>query len=215
MPPSTFLEARNRILSGEVSCETLTSSYLDVVEERNGKINALISVEPEGALLQAREVDRGLGAGEDLPLAGMVMAVKDVICIPGRPTTCGSRMLESFHSLIESTAVTRLRAAGAVVVGKANCDEFAMGSSNENSFYGAVRNPLDRERVPGGSSGGSAAAVAAGMCNVALGSDTGGSIRQPASHCAAMILRVLENFRKPSVILVRASASPKKYQLSL
>ncbi len=189
MNRSTFVDDRRRLLAGETSCEQLVSSYLDVVGEKNDDLNALLSVSGEQAVQAARAVDRRLSAAESLPMAGAVVAVKDVLCIEGDPVTCGSHILEGFRSLYTATSVQRLQEAGAVVIGKANCDEFAMGSSNENSYFGPVRNPVAPDRVPGGSSGGSAAAVAAGMCNLALGSDTGGSIRQPAAFCGVVGLK--------------------------
>ena len=189
MNRSTFVDDRRRLLAGETSCEQLVSSYLGVVGEKNDDLNALLSVSGEQAVQAARTVDSRLAAAESLPMAGAVVAVKDVLCIEGDPVTCGSHILEGFRSLYTATSVQRLQEAGAVVIGKANCDEFAMGSSNENSYFGPVRNPVAPDRVPGGSSGGSAAAVAAGMCNLALGSDTGGSIRQPAAFCGVVGLK--------------------------
>ncbi len=155
---------------------------LDVIGARNGELNAFLQVFEAEAAARARNVD----AGETLPLAGMTVAIKDNICTRAGRTTCASRMLEHYESPFDATAVERLEAAGAVIVGKTNLDEFAMGSSCEHSAFGPTRNPWDASRVPGGSSGGSAAAVAAGMCDVALGSDTGGSVRQPAGLCGVV-----------------------------
>ena len=148
----------------------------------DGRVHAFLAVDREGALEQAREIDRKRARGESLgPLAGVPLAVKDAICARGLPATSGSKILAGYHPPYDATVVARLRAADAVIVGKTNMDEFAMGSSNENSAYGPVHNPWDLARTPGGSSGGSAAAVAAHMTPCSLGSDTGGSIRQPAS----------------------------------
>ncbi len=185
----TFHDARAALEKKETSAFELVSSFLAAIDRDNARYNIFVSVDAERALAEARAVDEALGQGAALPLAGLVMAVKDVICLKDGPVTCGSRILEGFSSLYDATVVERLRAAGAVVVGKTNCDQFAMGSSNETSYYGPVRNPLDPERVPGGSSGGSAAAVAAGLCHAALGSDTGGSIRQPAAFCGVVGLK--------------------------
>jgi aspartyl-tRNA(Asn)/glutamyl-tRNA(Gln) amidotransferase subunit A len=152
-------------------------------------LNAFVSLRSESAQQDAEEIDRKLSSGQELPLAGLVLAVKDNIAVAGEKLTCASGTLKEFRTLFESTVVSRLRAAGAVVIGKTNLDEFGMGSSSENTFFGPVHNPKDTERVPGGSSGGSAAAVAAGICQVALGSDTGGSVRQPASFCGVVGLK--------------------------
>ncbi len=152
-------------------------------------MNAFISVDSEGAVERARRLDSESHYGRDRSLSGMVVAVKDNICIRDREVTCASGILSGFRSLYSATAVERLEKAGAIVIGKTNCDEFGMGSSNESSFFGPVLNPFDPERVAGGSSGGSAAAVADGMCHVALGTDTGGSIRQPASFCGVVGLK--------------------------
>jgi aspartyl-tRNA(Asn)/glutamyl-tRNA(Gln) amidotransferase subunit A len=161
----------------------MAERYLAAIDEANPEINAYLSVDREGALAQAAKVDAGELAG---PLAGVPVGIKDVLTIKGQPATAGSKILEGYRPPYTATAVQKLIEAGAVVLGKLNCDEFAMGSSNENSAYGPVRNPAALDRVPGGSSGGSAAAVAAGMAVATLGTDTGGSIRQPASFCGVV-----------------------------
>ncbi|GGH03570.1 Asp-tRNA(Asn)/Glu-tRNA(Gln) amidotransferase subunit GatA [Silvibacterium dinghuense] len=161
----------------------LTERCLSAIEAKDGVVNAYLSRDRDGALAQARRVDAGEVTG---PLAGIPIGIKDVLAVEGQPATAGSKILEGYHPPYTATAVRRLQEAGAVLLGKINCDEFAMGSSNENSAYGPVRNPHDTDRVPGGSSGGSAAAVAAGMALATLGTDTGGSIRQPASFCGVV-----------------------------
>jgi len=187
---TTVAGLRERLRSGQLSAADLVSSTLEAIEASQNEdlsINAFLSVGGEELLEQAAAIDGALKSGDRVgPLAGIPVAVKDNICARGLPTTCGSRILENYHSPYEATAVRKLRAAGALIVGKTNLDEFAMGSSTENSGFGPTRNPWDRERVPGGSSGGSAAAVAAGLVPVALGSDTGGSVRQPASFCGVV-----------------------------
>ena len=183
----TIPDVRLALVSRQASAREICAASLTRITEENPRNNAFITVLEERAMAQADEVDRKLAAGEPLPpLAGVPVAVKDVILTEGTRTTCASNILANFIAPYSATAVEQLEAAGAVVVGKTNCDEFAMGSSNENSAFGPVRNPHDTDRVPGGSSGGSAAAVAAGMCVAALGSDTGGSIRQPASFCGVV-----------------------------
>jgi aspartyl-tRNA(Asn)/glutamyl-tRNA(Gln) amidotransferase subunit A len=168
------------VSAGKTTCAALVEEAL-LRAKNAAHLNLFIELFEESVRAQAQDVDRRLAAGETLPLAGMVVALKDNLCYRGHGVSAGSKMLESFESLFSATAVERLEAAGALFLGRTNCDEFAMGSSNETSHYGPVRNPLDPTKVPGGSSGGSAAAVAAGVCHVALGSDTGGSIRQPAA----------------------------------
>ena len=174
--------------AGRTSCEQLTREYLSAIAAGED-LHAFLSVSPEKALDQAKQVDGKLAAGTAGPLAGMVVAVKDVLCIEGERVTCGSKILENFVSLYDATAVSRLKAADAILIGKTNMDEFAMGSSTENSAYGRVKLPQDHDRIPGGSSGGSAVAVKAGMCTTSLGSDTGGSIRQPASFTGVVGLK--------------------------
>ncbi|WP_116901177.1 Asp-tRNA(Asn)/Glu-tRNA(Gln) amidotransferase subunit GatA [Thermaerobacter sp. PB12/4term] len=179
-----------RLAKGEVSSRELTRLFLDRIQELDGTVGAYLTVTAELALAQAREEDerrrRGEAAG---PLAGVPVAIKDNLCIQGVPTTAASRLLAGYRPPYTATAVERLRRAGAVILGKTNMDEFAMGSSTENSAFRITRNPWDPQRVPGGSSGGSAAAVAAGEAPAALGSDTGGSIRQPAAFCGVVGLK--------------------------
>lgn len=178
----TIPAVREGLRAKTISARELTAEFYSRIEKHNGELNAFLALCPDRAHAQADRIDKMIARGEELPpLAGVPVAVKDVISTRGVPTTCGSRILEGYRPAYDATAVQRLEAAGAVVLGKTNCDEFAMGSSNENSAYGPVRNPVALDRVPGGSSGGSAAAVAAGLAVAALGTDTGGSIRQPAS----------------------------------
>jgi aspartyl-tRNA(Asn)/glutamyl-tRNA(Gln) amidotransferase subunit A len=181
----SFGEIKKEITAGKLSCQSLVSSYLKRIEE-NKNLNAFLEVFAEEALLRAQEIDEKIRKGKSGRLAGMVVALKDNICYKGHHVSASSKILEGFVSLYHSTVVERLLAEDAIIIGRCNCDEFAMGSSNEKSAYGKVLNPHDNNRVPGGSSGGSAVAVAAGLCTAALGSDTGGSIRQPASFCGVV-----------------------------
>jgi aspartyl-tRNA(Asn)/glutamyl-tRNA(Gln) amidotransferase subunit A len=180
---------RRRLRDKQVSSVELTRAYLERIERLDPRLNAFITVDPRKSLAQAREADARIAAGDRAPLLGIPVAHKDLFCARGWRTTCGSRMLASFVSPYDAHVVERFNNAGAVILGKTNMDEFAMGSSNENSHFGPVRNPWDLEAVPGGSSGGSAAAVAAGLAPAATGTDTGGSIRQPASFTSTCGLR--------------------------
>jgi aspartyl-tRNA(Asn)/glutamyl-tRNA(Gln) amidotransferase subunit A len=175
---------REALAAKRISARELTAEFCRRIEQRNPELNAYLALCPERAYRQADYLDGLVARGEPLPgLAGLPLAVKDVLSTKGIVTTCASRILEGYRPPFDATVVERLERAGAILLGKTNCDEFAMGGSNENSAYGPVRNPLAMDRVPGGSSGGSAAAVAAGMAVAALGTDTGGSVRQPGSFC--------------------------------
>jgi aspartyl-tRNA(Asn)/glutamyl-tRNA(Gln) amidotransferase subunit A len=173
----------------EFSSVELTQVFLDRIEALNPQLNAFITVDRAGALAQAKAADAARANGASGLLAGIPIAHKDIFCTEGLTTTCGSKMLENFVSPYDATVVARLKAAGTVMLGKTNCDEFAMGSTNENSYFGPARNPWDTSRVPGGSSGGSAVAVAARLAPAVTGTDTGGSIRQPASLCGVTGLK--------------------------
>ncbi len=185
--PSALAAVRAEIISGSTKATDLANAYYERIAQINPRLNVYLSLTRERALAQASGVDDLARKGDPLPpLAGIPIGIKDVLVMKGAPATAGSKILEGYHPPYDATAVQKLERAGAVLLGKLNCDEFAMGSSNENSAYGPVLNPVDTERVPGGSSGGSAAAVAADMAMAALGSDTGGSIRQPASFCGVV-----------------------------
>ncbi|MEJ2382534.1 MAG: Asp-tRNA(Asn)/Glu-tRNA(Gln) amidotransferase subunit GatA [Gammaproteobacteria bacterium] len=183
MHDKTIAELADGLRRAEYSSEELTRAYLRRIERLDAKLNSFITVVAEQALDTARNADARLRAGDGSPLTGIPIAHKDIFCTKGIRTSCGSRMLDSFTAPYESTVTARLADAGAVMLGKTNMDEFAMGSSNETSYYGPVRNPWNPDMVPGGSSGGSAAAVAARLAPAATGTDTGGSIRQPAALC--------------------------------
>ena len=185
--PRTLAALRAAIASGSTKAADLAEGYYDRIAHLNPHLNVYLSLTKERAMEQAARVDAAAAKGVPLaPLAGIPVGIKDVLVMKGAPATAGSKILQGYRPPYDATVVCRLEAAGAVLLGKLNCDEFAMGSSNENSAYGPVRNPVDIERVPGGSSGGSAAAVAANLAVATLGSDTGGSIRQPASFCGVV-----------------------------
>ncbi len=183
MHTMTIAEMARGLRDGAFSSVDLVRAFLDRIERYNDGLNAYITVDAEAALAQAEAADARLRAGDATPLTGIPIAHKDIFCTRGVRTSCGSRMLDNFVAPYDATVVSHLARAGVVMLGKTNMDEFAMGSSNETSFYGPVRNPWDTDRVPGGSSGGSAAAVAARLAAAATGTDTGGSIRQPAALC--------------------------------
>lgn len=190
MHTKTLHEVKELINKKEISCVELTQNTLDRISKVDNKIGAFLQLDEEGALKKAREVDEKIQRGEETSfLAGIPMAIKDNICVEGLKTTCASKILENFVAPYDAHVTKKLKENDAVILGKLNMDEFAMGSSSENSAFKKVKNPFDLERVPGGSSGGSAAAVAAGEAYYTLGSDTGGSIRQPASLCGVVGLK--------------------------
>ena len=180
----TAVELGKKIKAKEISVKEATQAYLDQIEKVEADVHSYVTIDKEGALKRAEEVQKLIDDGTlQSPLAGVPVAIKDNMCTKGTRTTCSSKILENFVPTFTSEAVLNLEKAGAVIIGKTNMDEFAMGSTTETSYYGVTRNPWNLEHVPGGSSGGSCAAVAAGECAYALGSDTGGSIRQPSSFC--------------------------------
>jgi aspartyl-tRNA(Asn)/glutamyl-tRNA(Gln) amidotransferase subunit A len=185
----TLAQAHGMLKAKEISSVELTRAVLDRIDAVESKIEAFITVIADEALAAAQKADRAIAQGRIFPLTGIPLGIKDVLCTRGVRTTCGSRILEHFIPPYDAYVIQRLNAQHAVMVGKLNMDEFAMGSTNEHSAYKVTKNPWDLARIPGGSSGGSAAAVAARMCLAALGSDTGGSIRQPASHCGVVGLK--------------------------
>jgi aspartyl-tRNA(Asn)/glutamyl-tRNA(Gln) amidotransferase subunit A len=187
MVERSAIDLLGHLTRGELTAEAVARSYLDAIRARDGKVKAFLHVDADAVVEQARGIDARRRRGEPLGrLAGLPVALKDVLCTRGQRTTCGSKILANFVPPYDATVVSKLRAAHAVLLGKTNCDEFAMGSSTENSAYQVTCNPWDLERIPGGSSGGSAAAVAADLAPLALGTDTGGSIRQPAGHCGVV-----------------------------
>ncbi len=185
----SIAEAQSLLVAGETSSEALTSALAARIRERDKEISAYLSVDEEYALEQARMADKAREDGKSGPLLGIPIGIKDLLNVEGQPCTCASHILEGYRAPYDATAIARLREAGAVFLGRTNMDEFAMGSSTENSAFKVTRNPADTERVPGGSSGGSAAAVAAGEAIATLGTDTGGSIRQPAAFCGCVGLK--------------------------
>ncbi len=185
----TIHEAHERLRNRELSAKDLTNAVLERIEQVEPSVKAYITVTPEQARKDAENADRRIAQGEMTLLAGIPLAIKDVLCTQGIKTTCASKILKDFVPFYDATVMTKLKEAGAVTLGKVNMDEFAMGSSTENSHFGPTRNPWDLDAIPGGSSGGSATAVAAGECIASLGTDTGGSIRQPASFCGVVGLK--------------------------
>ena len=184
-----LLSVQEQLQSGKRKITDICEEYLQTIRDTNPEINAFVHVDEEDARQQASEVQKKIDAGTAGKLAGMVIGVKDVICEKGKKATCASHILHNFESVYDATVIKKLKKENAILIGRTNMDEFAMGSSTENSIYGPSKNPINTDYVVGGSSGGSAAAVAANMCDTALGSDTGGSIRQPASYCGVVGLK--------------------------
>ncbi len=186
---SDYSQVRTALESGDTTVTKIVQHYLQNIKEQNDEVNALVSYDEQEALNRAQEIQSKIDEGSAGRLAGMVIGIKDLICEKGKQATCASNILSDFESIYDSTAVKQLKSEDAILLGRLNMDEFAMGSSTENSIYGPTRNPVDTSKVPGGSSGGSAAAVAADFCTASLGTDTGGSIRQPASYCGVIGLK--------------------------
>jgi aspartyl-tRNA(Asn)/glutamyl-tRNA(Gln) amidotransferase subunit A len=185
----TISETREKVLSGETTLRQIVTQYIGQIESQNEEINAFVQTDFEAALSRADEIQKKIDEGTSGKLAGVVMGIKDVICERGKRVTCASKILENFESVYDATVIEHLLAEDAILIGRLNMDEFAMGSTNEYSNFGPVKNPRNTDKVPGGSSGGSAAAVASNMAMATLGSDTGGSIRQPASYCGVVGLK--------------------------
>ena len=183
MAYKSVIEILTAIKNKDVSASELTSDYLNRIKDNDDDLNCFITVTEESAMRKAQEIDDEISKGIFKPLSGLPIAQKDIFCTKGVKTTCGSKMLDNFISPYDATVIEKLNSAGTIMLGKTNMDEFAMGSSNETSFYGPVKNPWNKDCVPGGSSGGSASAVAARISPCSTGTDTGGSIRQPASLC--------------------------------
>ena len=181
-----FKTTQKALQAGDTSLQEVVESYIRTIDKTNPSINSFISIQAEQALLRAEEVQKKIESKTAGKLAGAVFGIKDLITEKGKIASCASNMLKNYEAVYDATVIEKLKAEDAVFIGRLNMDEFAMGSSNENTIYGPVRNPHDTSRVPGGSSGGSAAAIAAEQCNLTLGSDTGGSIRQPASFCGVV-----------------------------
>lgn len=186
---TSFKDTQIALKNGNTTCVKIVENYLKTISEKNSDINAFIEVFSEEALERAKQIDLKISEGTSAKLAGFVLGIKDNICIKDHKVSASSKILQGFTSLYSATVIERLLIEDAIIIGRLNCDEFGMGSANENSVYGSVKNPLDNTKVPGGSSGGSASAVAANMCLATLGSDTGGSIRQPASFCGLVGLK--------------------------
>ena len=186
MIPKTIQETRSHILDGKLTLSEIVEHYFRQISEKNAEINAFVYQDRDDALAQATRIQKKIASGEPGRLLGAIMGIKDVICESGKPTTCASKMLSNFESVYDATVIEKLKSEDDILIGRLNMDEFAMGSTNEYSKYGAAKNPNNTQKVTGGSSGGSAAAVAADMANSTLGSDTGGSIRQPASYCGVV-----------------------------
>jgi len=185
----SYTETINALKCGETTCVNIVTNYLSTISDKNNEINAFVEVFSEEALEKAKQIDQKISEGKSGKLAGMVIGIKDNICYKNHKVSASSKILSDFESLYSATVIEKLEQEDAIIIGRLNCDEFAMGSANENSIYGYVKNPHNTNKVPGGSSGGSAAAVAANMCLAALGSDTGGSIRQPAAFCGVVGLK--------------------------
>jgi len=186
---SDFSQIQESIAAGDITLPEIVKQYITNIEQHNDTINAVVSIDEEAALSRAKEIQKRIEDDSAGKLAGMVVGVKDLICERGKQATCASNILSNFESVYDATVIERLRDEDAILLGRLNMDEFAMGSSTENAIYGPTHNPADTSKVAGGSSGGSAAAVAADFCTASLGSDTGGSIRQPASYCGVVGLK--------------------------